>query len=169
GGRSWLYRYSLHGKEHRIGLGGVSAVPLKLARQLAARARQLRATGIDPLTEKHERRNTRLVEEAKAETFNGCAENYIIAHEASWKNAKHREQWRSTLKQYVYPVIGALPVQSIDTAMVLKILQPIWRGKTETASRIRGRIETILDYAKAHKYREGDNPARWRGHLQLML
>jgi integrase len=169
GGRSWLYRYAMNGKEHRIGLGGASAVPLKLARQLAAQARQLRATGVDPLAQKRERRNTHLVEQAKAITFEQCAEKYIDAHEAGWRNPKHRLQWRSTLGSYVYPIIGNLPVQAIDTDLVLKVLEPIWQDKTNTASRIRGRIEIILDYAKTRKYRTGDNPAVWRGHLKLLL
>jgi integrase len=169
GSRSWLYRYSLHGKEHRIGLGGIAAVPLKLARQLAAQARQLRATGIDPLAQKREHRNTHLVEQAKAITFEEVAEKYIAAHEASWRNPKHRQQWRSTLEQYVYPIMGALPVQAIDTALVLKVLEPIWRDKTDTASRIRGRLELVLNYAKSRQYRNGDNPAAWRGHLDNLL
>jgi len=169
GSRSWLYRYSLHGKEHRIGLGSASAVPLKLARQLATQARQLRATGVDPLAQKRERRDAHLIEQASAMTFRQAAEGYIAAHESSWRNPKHRQQWRSTLEQYTYPIIGVLPVQSIDTAMVLKVLQPIWQDKTETASRLRGRIEVILDSAKALGYRNGENPARWRGHLDMLL
>jgi integrase len=169
GGRSWLYRYSLHGKEHRVGLGSVSAVPLKLARQLAGQARQLRATGVDPLTQKRERRNEHLIAQAKSVTFRQCAENYIAAHEAGWRNPKHRQQWRSTLETYAFPVIGALPVQSIDTDLVIKVLEPIWRDKTETASRLRGRIELILNYAKVRKYRDGANPAAWRGHLDILL
>jgi integrase len=169
GSRSWLYRYSLYGKEHRIGLGSVSAVPLKLARQLAAQARQLRATGIDPLAQKRERRSDQVVAEAKAITFRECAKSYITAHEAGWRNPKHRQQWRSTLEQYVYPIMGALPVQAVDTGVVLKVLEPIWRNKTETASRLRGRIESILDYAKARGYRNGENPAHWRGHLDNLL
>jgi integrase len=169
GGRSWLYRYSLHGKEHRIGLGSVSAVPLKLARQLAAQARQLRATGVDPLAQKREQQNAHTVAEAKATTFRECAENYIAAHEAGWRNPKHRQQWRSTLEQYCFPIMGALPVQAIDTGLVLKVLEPIWRDKTETASRLRGRIESILNYAKSRQYRNGDNPAAWRGHLDNLL
>jgi integrase len=169
GSRSWLYRYTMHGKEHRIGLGSVSAVPLKLARQLVAKQRELRATGIDPLTHKREQRNAHLVAEAKAITFKECAENYITAHEAGWRNPKHRQQWRSTLEQYVYPIMGALPVQAIDTNLVLKALEPIWATKTETASRLRGRIESILDYAKARGYRNGENPAHWRGHLDNLL
>jgi integrase len=169
GSRSWLYRYSLHGKEHRIGLGGLSAVPLKLARQLAAQARQLRATGINPLVQKRERRNSHLVEQAKAITFEEVAEKYVAAHEASWRNPKHRQQWRNTLETYVYPVIGDLPVQDVDTPLVLKVLEPIWQDKTDTASRVRGRIEAVLNYAKSRQYRSGDNPAAWRGHLDNLL
>jgi integrase len=169
GSRSWLYRYSLHGKEHRIGLGSASAVPLKLARRLAAQARELRATGVDPLTQKREQRAAQLIEQARSVTFRECAGAFVIEHESSWKNLKHRAQWRQTLEQYAYPIIGALPVESVDTAMVLKILQPIWRDKTETAKRLRGRIEAILDAVKARGYRTGDNPARWRGHLDMLL
>jgi integrase len=169
GGRSWFYRYSLYNKEHRVGLGSALAVPLKLARQLAGQARQLRAQGIDPLAQKRERRNAHLIESAKSVSFQDCAEQYILAHEHGWKNPKHRQQWRSTLSQYVYPTIGGLSVESVDTSLILKCLEPIWRGRTETASRIRGRVESVLDYAKARGYRNGDNPARWRGHLQSLL
>ena len=102
-------------------------------------------------------------------TFKECAENYITAHEAGWRNPKHRQQWRSTLENYCFPVIGALPVQAIDTDLVIKVLEPIWRDKTETASRLRGRIELILNYAKARNYRDGANPAAWRGHLDNLL
>jgi integrase len=169
GSRSWLYRYSLHGKEHRMGLGSASAVSLKRARELAAAARQLRAEKIDPLERRRTQRNAELVEQAKATTFKECAEAYVAAHEAGWKNPKHRQQWRSTLEQYVYPVLGALPVETVDTALVLKVLEPIWLDKTETANRIRGRIELILDAAKTRGYRSGENAARWRGHLENVL
>ncbi len=169
GSRSWLYRYSLHGKEHRIGLGSASAIPLKRARELAAEARRLLAEKIDPLEHRRAQRSAKLVEQARAITFKQCAETYIAAHEAGWRNPKHRQQWRNTLESYVYPVIGDLPVQDIDTPLVLKALEPIWQDKTDTASRIRGRIEIILDWAKFREYRSGENPARWRGHLQLAL
>jgi integrase len=169
GSRSWLYRYSLHGKEHRIGLGSASAIPLKRARELAAEARRLRAEKIDPLQYRREQRSAKLVEQARAITFRQCAEAYIAAHEAGWRNPKHRQQWRNTLDSYVHPIIGDLPVQDIDTPLVLKCLEPIWQDKTDTASRIRGRIEIILDWAKFREFRSGENPARWRGHLQLAL
>jgi integrase len=169
GSRSWLYRYSLHGKEHRIGLGSASAISLKRARELAAEARRLRAEKIDPLQHRRQQRSAKLVEQARAITFKQCAETYIAAHEAGWRNPKHRQQWRNTLETYVYPIIGDLPVQDVDTPLVLKVLEPIWQDKTDTASRIRGRIEIVLDWAKFREYRSGENPARWRGHLQLAL
>jgi integrase len=168
-GRSWVYRYSLHNKEHRLGLGSAKAIPLKRARELASEARRHRAEGVDPIAQKREQRNAHLIEQAKSISFAQCAESYITAHEAGWRNPKHRQQWRSTLSQYVYPTIGGLSVESIDTSLVLKCLEPIWRDRTETASRIRGRIESILDYGKARGFRNGDNPARWRGHLQSLL
>jgi integrase len=169
GGRSWLYRYQLHGREHFMGLGSAADIPLKRARQLAAEARQLRAEKVDPLQQRRQQRSAQLVDQARSVTFRECAGAYILAHEAGWKNPKHRYQWRQTLEQFVYPILGPLPVQSIDTALVLNVLQPIWRDKTETASRVRGRIESILDYAKVREYRNGDNPARWRGHLDNLL
>jgi integrase len=169
GGRSWIWRYALQGKTRYLGLGSASAIPLKRARELAAEARRLRAEGIDPIERRREQRSVKLVEQAKSITFEQCAEAYIVAHEPSWRNAKHRAQWRSTLSTYVYPIIGALPVQSVDTALVTRIIEPIWAKKSETAGRVRGRIELILDYATARKYRQGDNPARWRGHLDKLL
>jgi integrase len=142
---------------------------LKRARELASEARRLRAERIDPLQQRREIRDAQLIEQAKSVTFKQCAESYIAAHEAGWRNAKHRQQWQSSLSTYAFPVIGGLPVESIDTGLVLKCLEPIWREKTETASRVRGRIELILDYAKARNYRDGENPARWRGHLDNLL
>jgi integrase len=109
------------------------------------------------------------LEKARAMTFRQCAEAYIDAHKASWKNEKHAAQWPSTLETYAYPVIGNLSVQSVDVALIRKILDPIWNQKTETASRLRGRIETVLDWATVAGYSKGDNPARWRGHLDKML
>jgi len=168
-GRGWVFRYQLNGRERYMGLGSAHDIPLKLARQLAAKARELRAQGIDPIDQKHAARATQRVDQARAVTFKECAEQYIAAHEASWRNAKHRYQWKASLASYVYPAIGGLPVQAIDTAMVLKCIRPLWHDRTETASRVRGRIELILDYAKAHEYRTGENPARWRGHIDKLL
>jgi hypothetical protein len=107
--------------------------------------------------------------DATAMTFDNCAEAYFRAHDASWRNDKHRQQWRNTLAAYVSPVFGKVPVQHIDVTLVMKVLEPIWNVKTETARRVRGRVEVILDWAKARGYRSGENPARWRGHLSHLL
>jgi integrase len=170
GARSWIWRYSLSGRERYLGLGSAAAIPLKRARELAAEARRMRAEGVDPIEHRRQQRDAVRVRDAKAMTFGQVAAQYITAHEGSWGNARHREQWRNTLAIYVLTVIGSLPVQAIDTALVLKVLQPVWATIPETANRIRGRIELILDYAVAHGYRaSGDNPARWRGHLSMIL
>lgn len=169
GARSWIYRFTLGGKQRYLGLGSANAIPLKLARELAAQARQLRAQGIDPVERRRAERMAGRVELAKAMTFAQAARAFINSHEATWRNAKHRQQWSNTLSTYVHPVIGSLPVAEIDTGLVLKILLPIWNSKPETASRLRGRIELILDWAKVAGYRDGPNPAAWRGHLEHSL
>ena len=125
--------------------------------------------GLDPIDVKHERRTRTRLEKARAFTFKQCADDYLNAHAGAWKNAKHKAQWSATLDAYAHPSIGSLPVASIDTAPILKILRPIWQDKPETASRLRGRIERILDWATVQEFRRGDNPARWRGHLDALL
>jgi integrase len=167
--RSWIYRYTLGGRTRHLGLGPAKAIPLKLARSLAAEARQRRAMGVDPIEHRHQQRGAALVAVSRAMTFQQCAQAYVAAHEAGWRSATHREQWNMTLSANVYPVIGALPVQAIDTSLVLKVLEPVWTTKPETASRVRGRVESVLDYAKARGYRDGENPARWRGNLDHLL
>ena len=176
GARSWVYRFMLRGRARDIGLGaaaGPDAISLADARDAAAVLRLKVKAGIDPLEER-EREAAEALAAAQAAkiagiTFKAVAEAYIAANESSWRNAKHRQQWRNTLATYVYPVIGDMPVADIGTAHVLKILEPIWLEKPETASRIRGRIEAVLDAAKAREYREGENPARWRGHIAQIL
>lgn len=175
GARSWVYRFMLKGKSRDIGLGAAGQGGISLADARTARdALRLKVkAGIDPLEER-QREATEALAAAQAAaiagmTFKAVAEAYINANEASWRNDKHRQQWRNTLASYVYPVMGELPVAEIGTAHVLKILEPIWQDKPETASRIRGRIETVLDAAKARGYREGENPARWRGHIAQIL
>lgn len=175
GARSWVYRFMLKGKSRDIGLGAAGQGGISLADARTARdALRLKVkAGIDPLEER-QREATEALAAAQAAaiagmTFKAVAEAYISANEASWRNDKHRQQWRNTLASYVYPVMGELPVADIGTAHVLKILEPIWQDKPETASRIRGRIETVLDAAKARGYREGENPARWRGHIAQVL
>jgi integrase len=167
--RSWLFRYQLNGKAHYYGLGSASAISLKRARELAAEPRRLHAEGIDPLETKRAQRAAAAIDTVKLTTFKQCAESYIAAHEHTWKNVSHRQQWRSTLETTVYPVIGDLPVRDVNTELVLQILRPIWNTTPETASRIRGRIETILNAAKATGLRSGENPAQWKGHLQNLL
>ncbi|KHL24976.1 integrase [Croceibacterium mercuriale] len=176
GARSWVYRFMLNGKARDVGLGsaaGAGAMSLADAR-LAATALRLKVkAGTDPLAERKQAAADAAAAAqaaiASSMTFRDAAETYIGANEASWRNPKHRQQWRNTLASYVYPVIGDLPVATIETANVLAILEPIWKDKAETASRVRGRIETVLDSAKARGYRQGENPARWRGHLAQIL
>lgn len=175
GARSWVYRFMLNGKSRDIGLGaaGPGGMPLANARDEAAALRLKVKSGIDPLEER-DRETARVLAAAQAAevakiTFEQAASAYVAANEKSWRNPKHRQQWRNTLDTYVYPVIGDLPVAEVETAHLLQILEPIWNAKAETASRIRGRIETVLDSAKARGYRSGENPARWRGHLAQIL
>jgi integrase len=169
GAKSWIYRYTLQGRERYLGLGSASAVPLKRARELAAAARLWRAEGIDPVEKRRSDRVVERVAAAKTITFDKCAEAYVTAHEASWRNAKHRAQWTSTLKAYASPVFGHMPVAEVDTDLVMRAIEPLWRTKTETASRVRQRIEAILDWATVRQYRQGPNPAVWRGHLSNLL
>jgi integrase len=169
--KSWIFRYQRGGTSRHMGLGaaGRNGIPLKTARERVLVARQLLSAGIDPVVKRQEDRTADKLEEAKAVTFKHCAERYIAEHQGTWKNPVHRKQWASTLEDYVYPVFGALPVAAVDTGLVTKALRAIWHDKTETASRVRGRIESILDWAKVSGYRNGDNPARWRGHLDKIL
>ena len=169
GGKSWLYCYMLNGKSREMGLGPLSSVGLADARKLAAECRQKRALGIDPIDARKAERAKAAVEAARSMTFKEAARSYIDAHKGSWRNAKHAAQWESTLETYAYPVLGPLPVQDITVSHVLKVIEPFWTTKTETASRVRGRIEAVLDWATVREYRNGDNPARWRGHLSEVL
>ena len=177
GGRFWLYRYRLSGKPMReMGLGaadGKAAVGLKDARGKAAALHALVKSGVDPLAKREAdaeaEKAAAQAAQARAKSFREVAAMYIAAHEAGWRNAKHRAQWDSTLKAYAYPHMGDLPVADVDTAHVMAALEPIWRTKPETATRLRGRIESVIDYAKARGWRSGENPARWRGHVANML
>jgi integrase len=169
GAKQWVLRYMLNRRPRWMGLGPLALYGLQEARTKALSARKLRHEGIDPIEARRAERARKRLEEAKAMTFRQCAEDYINSHRAGWRNGKHAGQWNATLATYAFPVIGGLPVQSVDTGLVLKILEPIWKAKPETAGRLRGRIESILDYAKVRNYREGENPARWRGHLNKLL
>lgn len=169
GARSYLLRYRLNGRSREMGLGSFDLVKLADARETAMEHRKLIKQGVDPIEHRNrERLAARLAQEAQL-SFEEAASRYIKANEAGWKNPKHRQQWRNTLATYVHPVIGGHAVDEIETAHVLEVLNPIWQDKPETASRVRGRIETVLDWAKANGLREGENPARWRGHLSNVL
>lgn len=171
GTKSWLFRYRLHGRKtpRDMGLGALADVSLAEARELAEAARKLTRAGIDPIGAKRQSRASVALEAASALTFEEAAKAYIEAHAAGWRNPKHRQQWPNSMENYVYPAIGKLSVAAVDVGHVLKVLEPIWTQKPETASRIRGRIEAVLDWAKARGYRAGENPARWRGHLENLL
>ena len=167
--RSWLFRYSHNQRPTWMGLGSVRDINLTDARQQAAEYRRLLALGKDPLAQRDGERERTLVEKQRSMTFDQCATAYIAAHKDGWRNSKHAAQWESTLRLHASPVIGALPVADIALPQIMKILEPIWRDKTETATRIRGRVESIIDWATVRGFRSGDNPARWRGHLDHLL
>jgi len=152
-----------------MSLGALHSVGLPQARQSAETQRGLLSQGIDPIQVRDEEIARKAAEAAKAVTFAQCATAYIESHKAGWRNPKHTDQWTETLKTYADPVIGTLPVQAVDTGLVLKVLEPIWATKPETASRLRGRIENVLDWAKARGHRAGENPARWKGQLNQLL
>lgn len=171
--RGWVFRFvAPDGKRRNMGLGSLYSVSLAEARKQAAQLReQIKhpTTPTDPLIKRREAQLENKLASRKYVTFKACAEAYINAHRAEWKNPKHVQQWENTLATYSYPVFGDLPVASIDEALVLKVLLPIWDSKTETATRLRGRIESVLDWATFNKYRDGENPARWKGHLDNSL
>ncbi len=175
GSKQWLLRYKVRGRERQMGLGSAGEPPgrvsLAEARLCAAEARAKLREGQDPIearrAEGREREAAR--QRAGASTFRAVAETYLAAREGEWRNDKHRYQWRQTLETWAYPTLGSAPMADVDTTAVLRVLEPIWQAKPETASRLRGRIENILDYARARGLREGENPARWRGHLAHML
>jgi integrase len=169
GGKSWVFRFRDGARLREHGLGPLHTVGLAEAREKARACRHMRLDGIDPIGARKAARGAAKLDAAKAMSFRQCAERYIAAHEAGWRNPKHAAQWPSTLQTYVYPVFGSLPVQAIDVGLVMKALEPIWNVKPETAGRVRGRIESVLDWATARGYRQGENPARWKGHLENLL
>jgi integrase len=169
GSKSWIFRYTINGRERQMGLGSVLKCPLTKARDKAEEKRNLLDSGIDPLEEERKKDAKETLAKARTVSFDKCAESYIKSNRADWKNEKHAEQWAATIKTYCSPVFGKLPVQEVDTALVMKALEPIWTEKPETASRLRGRIERVLAWATVSGYRSGDNPARWTGHLKELL
>src|SRR5271169_4534133 len=169
GAKSWVFRFKEGGKLRETGLGPLHTIGLAEARQRAQDCRRMRLDGRDPIADRKAARVAAKLDAAKAMSFKGCAERYIAAHKDGWRNAKHAAQWTATLNTYVYPSFDTLPVQAIDVGLVLKAVEPIWAMRPGTASRVRGRIESILDWATARGYRQGENPARWRGHLENLL
>lgn len=167
--KAWIFRFMMAGRARKMGLGDFDRVGLKEARRKAKEAYSLVVDGIDPIDARDARRAAEALEKAKLITFRACAEKFIAAHKDGWKSEKHASQWEATLEAYAYPKIGNLSVAAIDRGLVMQVIEPIWKTKTETANRVRGRIESILDYARAMDFRQGDNPARWRGHLDQLL
>jgi integrase len=176
--RSWLFRYQRDSVEKFMGLGSLDDVSLAEARERATAARKLHRDGEDPKAIRNAARLAKRVEAAKAMTFEQCARAYIDGHSSGWRNAQHLNQWNTSLSTYVLPILGPLPVSQVDEALVMNVLrqplldkkkQPFWTSKPETARRVRSRIESILDWATASKFRSGDNPARWKGHLKILL
>lgn len=171
GATSWILRATVGDRRRDMGLGGYPDVSLEGARAKAREYREMIARGEDPAHSRRAARSKAAAERAAALTFDQCAERYIRAHEGAWKNSKHAAQWRATLATYVSPVFGSLLVRDIETSHVVQALErdDLWKTKTETASRLRGRIESVLDWAKVRGYRDGENPARWKGHLDKLL
>jgi integrase len=162
GSASWLLRFMRLGQRRHMGLGPLHTVNLAEARELALAARKVLLAGGDPLA-------ARALTRVRSMTFDACVGKYLDAHRAGWKNPKHRQQWEITLRTHASPVFGALPVAAIDTGLVMKAIEPIWTKTPETAGRLRGRIESVLDWARVRGYRNGENPARWKAHLDHLL
>jgi integrase len=169
GTKSWILRYAIKGRERQMGLGSFLTTPLKKARRNASDYRDQLAEGIDPLDARKAKDAQEKLTRARSKTFAECAKSYIAAKREGWSNAKHADQWTNTIETYCGPVFGSLPVEQVDTALVMKVLEPIWTKKPETATRLRQRIELVLGWATVSGYRTGDNPAKWRGHLETKL
>jgi len=169
GTKSWIFRYQFAGRRRDMGLGSVNAFTLAEARERATDAFRQVARGIDPIDARLAAGLATSTAAARTITFGACAQRYIDAHQAGWRNEKHRYQWRQTVDSYMKPFLGNVPVQAVDVGLVMQAIEPLWTAKPETASRVRGRIESILDWATARGFRQGENPARWRGHLENLL
>lgn len=169
GARSWILRTKVGEKRREIGLGAFPDVTLAQAREKAREARQAIAEGRDPVAEKAAARSALIAARGLEITFDEAARKFIESKSSEWSNPRHAGQWQSTLKDYASPSIGSLQVRDVKLGHIIAILEPIWTTKTETASRLRGRIESVLDWATVHGYREGENPARWKGHLDKIL
>ncbi|MBF6649532.1 integrase arm-type DNA-binding domain-containing protein [Methylobacter sp. BlB1] len=167
--KSWIFRFSLDGKRREMGIGPYPEITLEKAREAVIELRRLVKSGIDPIEQRKAEQAAKRAERNSAVTFAFCAEQYIESHRHGWKNVKHAQQWANTLEQYAYPVIGETIIKDVDTALIMRVLQPIWLAKNETAGRLRGRMENILDWAAVQGFRAIENPARWKGHLDNLL
>jgi integrase len=168
--RSWIFRYKVNNRDRYAGLGSLNTIGLAEAREIARRCRQMRLAGVDPIAERRAERATKVAENARSISFEQAAHAYVAAHGGRWRNHKHLTQWSTALRRHVFPTLGSLPVNLIDTPLVLKSLKDVWASAPETGSRLRGRIEAILDWAAVSGHRpKGDNPARWSGHLEYLL
>jgi Arm DNA-binding domain len=167
--KSWLFRFKLKGKTRWMGLGSLNAIGLSEARERAAECRKQLDADKDPIEERNAVRLEREASTSDSMTFKRCATLYMAAHEAGWKSEAHRRQWPQSLRDHVYPVLGDVPVDQIETELIMQVLTPLWPAKPETASRVRSRIELVLDWATVRKFRKGENPARWRGHIKHLL
>jgi integrase len=169
GARSWILRTMVGAKRRDIGLGGFPDVTLAMAREKAREAKEMIKHGIDPVEQRKAARGALMAAQAKGVSFDECARQFIKSKTVEFSNPKHAAQWTSTLRDYASPLIGRLTVAEVELAHIVKVLEPIWRTKTETATRVRGRIESVLAWATVSGYREGDNPARWKGNLDAVL
>jgi len=178
-GRSWIFRFKRDGHPYDLGIGPLHTIGLAQARAKAKRYREMLLDGVNPLEQRREARARRKLEAAKQVTFRDAADAYMAAKSAEWRNPIHQQQWTQSLRDYVFPLLGDLSVSAIDTGLVMQVLEqevaikggqaPFWQARTETANRTRARIERVLDYAKSRGFREGANPATWRGHIAHML
>jgi integrase len=167
--KSWIFRFSFDGKRREMGIGPYPEITLEKARESAIELRRLVKAGTDPIEQRKADQVAKRAERNNAVTFAYCAKQYIESHRHGWKNVKHAQQWENTLEQYAYPVIGETIIKDVDTALIMRVLQPIWLTKNETAGRLRGRLENILDWAAVQGFRSVENPARWKGHLDNLL
>lgn len=168
GSRSWIMRYRVGGRRRYLGLGVVRDVTLAEARERGAAARAMLDAGQDPIEAKQGRRAATMITAAKVMSFMACAKAYVELHSAAWSNNTTTD-WIGSLTKHAYPILGKLPVSEVDTGLVMQVIEPLWSTKTEIANRIRARTENILDWAKVRGYRDGENPARWHGHLKSLL
>ena len=169
GSKSWLFRYMMDGKAREMGLGSTTTITLSEARDDALECRKLLKEGIDPIKDRNNRIAKTKSDNKDVLSFQKATEEYLKAHSASWKSVRHGDIWHSSVKRYAYPELGSMPVNIIERGHIMRVLEPIWIEKTETAKKLRGRLETILDWATVQDFRKGENPARWRGHLDKLL